>query len=93
MILFRTSARNPLARLVVGVLTVLAVAAVFALGVFALAALVVGGALLWLYRSLRGGARAAPAATATDPPPAGIIDGEFTVVSARTGKPATPLRR
>ncbi len=92
MIQFRTSVRNPLARLVVGVLTVLAVAAVFALGVFALAALVVGGALLWLYRSVRGPARATPAGAAAKPPPPGIIDGEFTVVSASADKPATPVR-
>ena len=91
MIAFHTSARSPLARLVVGVLTVLAIAAVFALGVFALAAMVVGGALLWLYRTVRGPARKPADGTATPTPP-GIIDGEFTVVSASTEKPATPLR-
>ncbi|MBN8482289.1 MAG: hypothetical protein J0L88_11940 [Xanthomonadales bacterium] len=92
MIHIRTSARTPLARLVAAVLTVLAIAAVFALGVFALAALVVGAVVLWLYRAVRGPALATRAGAATPPPPPGIIDGEFTVVRASTDKPATPLR-
>jgi hypothetical protein len=81
MIHVRSLPRNPLARLAGGILALLAVAAVLVLGVFALAAFVVGGSLMWLYRALRAPARPAPAAA--EAPPPGVIDGEFTVVSAR----------
>lgn len=74
--------RNPLVRLIGGIVGILAVAAVVALGVFALAALVVGGGMLWAYSTVRGSLRkpsAAPAAAT----PSGIIDGEFTVIQHR----------
>ena len=73
--------RNPLARLLGGVLGILAVAAVLTLGLFALAALIVGGGMLWLYRALRKPRRVAP--PPASPPPPGIIDGEFIVISTR----------
>lgn len=81
MIHVRSLPKNPLARLVGGILALLAVAAVLVLGVFALAAFVVGGSLLWLYHTLRAPSR--PATSADPAPPPGVIDGEFTVVSAR----------
>lgn len=81
MIHVRSLPRNPLARLVGGILALLAVAAVLVLGVFALAAFVVGGSLLWLYHTLRTPSRPAPAVDPSAPP--GVIDGEFTVVTAR----------
>ena len=76
--------RNPIARLFGWLLGIVAVAAVLALGVFALAALVVGGALLWLYRALRHPRKLADGATATPAP--GVIDGEFTVIRTRPGQ-------
>lgn len=79
--------RNPLARLIGGILGILAVAGVLALGVFALAALVIGGGLFWLFSTLRHSARRTTAAPAPAPgasaPAPGIIDGEFTVIRAR----------
>lgn len=80
--------RNPLVRLLGWLLGILAVAAVLALGMFALAALVVGGALLWLYRALRHPRKLAEGSTSTAAP--GIIDGEFTVIPTRPGQ--APLR-
>ncbi|MEO8011247.1 MAG: hypothetical protein ABI650_06340 [Dokdonella sp.] len=74
--------RNPLVRLIGGIVAILAVAAVLALGVFALAALVVGGGLLWLYSTVRGSLRK-PSVAPVTAPPAGIIDGEFTVIPNR----------
>jgi len=75
--------RNPLARLIGGILGLLAVAGVLALGVFALAALVIGGGLFWLFNTLRHSARKPTAAPAAPAPAPGIIDGEFTVIRAR----------
>ncbi len=76
--------RNPLARLLGGLLGILAVAAVLALGLVALAALVTGGALYWLYRALRPPRKGAASASAAPVP--GIIDGEFRVISTRTDR-------
>lgn len=75
--------RNPLARLIGGILGILAVAGVLALGVFALAALVIGGGLLWLLTTLRHAARKTTAPRSAPAPAPGIIDGEFTVIRAR----------
>ncbi len=82
MFRFHFRPRNPLVRLLGGIVGILAVAAVLALGVFALAALVVGGGLLWLYSTARGSLRKPAAAQSATPPP-GIIDGEFTVIPSR----------
>lgn len=72
--------RHPLARLVAALIAIVLVAALVAVGVFAFAVLVVGGALFALVRALRAPSRpaaAAPRAAA----PAGVIEGEFTVVA------------
>lgn len=80
--------RHPLARLLAGVLAVLAVAAVLALGVFALAAFVVGGLLLWGIRTLRA-AFSSPRGVPPEQPSPGVIDGEFTVVRVHPRRPVT----
>ncbi|MEP6510168.1 MAG: hypothetical protein ABJB02_01135 [Dokdonella sp.] len=80
--------RHPLARLVVGIIGLLTLALLVALGMFAFAALVIGGGLFLLVgtlrrpRTIRAQANAAMNAT---PTPAGVIEGEFTVV------PSTPV--
>ncbi|NCT67716.1 MAG: hypothetical protein GXC76_08735 [Rhodanobacteraceae bacterium] len=73
--------RHPLARLAIALLGVIAVAGLLTLGVFALAAFVLGGALFALVNALRQALR--PRAATSPPPPAGIIEGEFTVVEIR----------
>lgn len=78
--------RHPLARLISGVLGVLAVLTLVALGMFAAAALLIGGVLFLLVNALRGARPRAASATATPPP--GIIEGEFTVVDA--ARPRSP---
>lgn len=75
--------KHPLARLVAGLLSLIAVLALLALGTFVLVALVVGGALLLIVNAFRSASRpraaaAPPAAPATPP---GVIEGEFTVVA------------
>lgn len=82
MFRFHFRPRNPLVRLIGGIVGVLAVAAVLALGVFALAALVIGGGLLWLYSTVRGSLVKPTVVPAAATPP-GIIDGEFTVIQHR----------
>ena len=85
--LFRaTRTHHPLARLAASVLTVIAVLLFLALGVFALAALAIGGTLLVLVNAVRSRA-CAHAGTAASPQPAtpDVIEGEFKVVS---GAPA-----
>lgn len=84
-VLFRP--RHPLVRLLAGVLALLALAAIVALGVFALAALVIGGLLWWGVNAVRR-AFTTPRTPAPAPAP-GVIDGEFTVIHAR---PQRPLR-
>ena len=71
--------RHPLARLATALIAIVLVAALVAIGVFVLAVLVVGGALFALVRALRTPSQPA-AAAARAPAPAGIIEGEFTVV-------------
>ncbi len=73
--------RNPLARVLVGVIGLVVFALLLAIGVFALAAMVIGAGIFMLVRSLRSAA--VPAASAGQPasPPPGVIEGEFTVVA------------
>lgn len=71
--------RNPLARLIGGILGLLAVLGVMALGLFAFIALVAVGAIWLLINTLRGKRTPVLRARATSAP-SGVIDGEFTVV-------------
>lgn len=80
----RARSRHPLARILTGVLGLLAFAVLVALGMFAIAALVIGGGLFLLVNALRFGRplQAAPASVhAGTAAPTGTIEGEFTVVS------------
>lgn len=70
--------RHPVARFVAGVLGAIAVLLLIALGMFAIAALAIGGGLFLLINALRSPQR--PTATAQRTPPPGVIEGEFTVV-------------
>lgn len=75
--------RHPLVRLLAGLVGAAALLLLIALGVFAMAAIAVGGLVFMLVNALRSPDR--PVAAATAPPRApqpGVIDGEFTVVSA-----------
>lgn len=91
---FRTfRPRHPLARLLSGVVGLIAVLLLVTVGMFAFAALVVGGALFMLVNAFRSSrtqrANPAPAPSRT-PPPAGVIEGDFTVVSnTRTRAPSS----
>ncbi|HOX70921.1 MAG: hypothetical protein WAS23_14745 [Dokdonella sp.] len=97
MFVFRTGLRqrNPLLRLIGGVLGLLAVLGVLALGMFAFVALFVGGTLWFLVHVLLGKRQPArrPRASAADN---GVIDGEFVVVHAdearmRAGQTVIPV--
>ena len=70
-------ARHPLSRLLAAVVGAVALLALLVFGLFAAAALVVGGAVFLLIKSLR----ASPAAPRTNPAPSpeNVIEGEFTV--------------
>jgi len=85
---FRPRLRHPLVRLLGGILGLLVVLALLALGVFAIAALVLGGIVLMIVNALRGARKVRMNSAHTDPPRTGIIDGEFTVV--RHDTPRTP---
>lgn len=84
---FRTfRPRHPLARLLSGVLGLVAVALLVTLGLFAFVALVIGGVLFVLvnaFRSTRAPRPQSGAAPSRTPPPAGVIEGDFTVVRER----------
>ena len=76
--------RHPLARLLAGVIGAVAVLLLVALSMFALAALAIGGGVLLLVNAFRNAnAPTAAAAAVHTPPPAGVIEGEFSVVDAR----------
>ena len=86
-VLFRAArSRHPLARLAIGVLGILVVALFVTVGMFALGALAIGGALLLLVNALRAPRRphasAGPGTTTQSTLP-GVIEGEFTVVSVK----------
>jgi hypothetical protein len=85
--------RHPLMRLLTGALGILVALLLLALGAFALAALVVGGALFVLVNAFRStrAARPQPGRASTTPPD--VIEGEFTVVEGvRTTEPASTKR-
>lgn len=88
MFVFRSAIRprNPLLRLLGGILGFLAVLAVLALGMFAFAALVVGGAIWFVVNQLRGTRPPAPGQAARSKD-GDVIDGEFSIV----GNPAPPV--
>jgi hypothetical protein len=75
--------RHPLARLLSGLLAVVVVLALLAVGTFALAALAIGGLVLALvsaFRSARHKPAQAASTSSAAPPPPGVIEGEFTIV-------------
>lgn len=75
---FRPRARHPLARLLAAVLGAAALLVLIAFGLFAAAALIVGGAVVLVLKALlRPTPGVAPARPAT---PSGVIEGEFKVV-------------
>lgn len=80
--------RHPLARLLGGVLGLVAVLMLVALGLFAFAALAIGGALFLLVNALRARPTPARAPTAGPAAPAGVIEGEFTVVREPSPDPS-----
>lgn len=83
MFVFQSSLRprNPLVRLIGGVLGLFAVIGLLAIGFFAFIALIVGGAIWYLIHLLR--AKRKPASPRQPRPSASdIIDGEFSVVSS-----------
>lgn len=83
--LFRAArSRHPLARLAMGALGVIVVLLFVTVGVFALAALVIGGALLLLVNALRSTPRPRASAGAAAAPAAApdVIEGEFKIVAA-----------
>lgn len=73
--------RHPLARLAAAVLGILAVVLLIALGTFVLVALLVGGGVFMLVNALRTARR--PRGAPPRAAPAGVIEGEFTVVADR----------
>lgn len=82
--MFRWSfrSRHPLARLLAGVVGVTALLGLITFGLFAAAALVVGGAIVVLVKALRASAGAAPHGAASTRPAATserVIEGEFRV--------------
>lgn len=92
---FRTfRPRHPLARIATAVLGALAVLVLVALGLFAIAALAIGGGVFLLINALRGTPRPAAAAKASPRgprrSPSGVIEGEYTVVQSAPAR--EPLR-
>ncbi|MBL0165338.1 MAG: hypothetical protein IPP82_17270 [Xanthomonadales bacterium] len=75
----RLRPRNPLVRLIGGVLGLLAVLGVLAIGFFAFLALMVGGAIWYLIHLLRTKRKPASSGQAA-PASSNIIDGEFSVI-------------
>ena len=78
---FRSRARHPLGRLLATVAGAVALLIVLVFGLFAAAALVVGGAVFLLIKGMRAPQRPPHAPQPNQPPPTpdNIIEGEFTV--------------
>ena len=80
---YRSRARHPLARLLGAVIAVAALVVVLAFGLFAAAALAIGGTAVLLYNAFRGVQRPSaspstgPSSTRADDR---VIEGEFKVV-------------
>jgi threonine/homoserine/homoserine lactone efflux protein len=80
---FRSRARHPLARLLGAVVAVAALVVVLAFGLFAVAAIAIGGAAVLIYNALRGTRRPSPASSGAPNPSRSnerVIEGEFKVV-------------
>lgn len=77
--------RSPLMRLISVVVGALMLLALIALGMFAFLALVIGGAVFMLVRSMRKPrvAVSPDSAAASRPANLNVIDGEFTVIEHR----------
>jgi hypothetical protein len=75
--------RHPLARLLAGAIGAVAVLLLVALSMFALAALAVGGGILLLVNAFRNARVPTVAGATAHAPPAGVIEGEFSVVDSR----------
>lgn len=75
---FHPHARHPLSRLLATVIGALALLVLLVFGLFAAAALVVGGAVFLLVKALRAPPQAAGRANPT-PASEHVIEGEFTV--------------
>ncbi|HEU4664950.1 MAG TPA: hypothetical protein VFS55_13060 [Dokdonella sp.] len=80
--------RHPLARLAAALIAIVLVVGLIAVGVFAFAVLVVGGALFALVRALRASTQAPAQARAATP--SGVIEGEFTVVADGPARKRAP---
>lgn len=83
MFVFQSSLRprNPLVRLVGGILGLIVVLGLVALGFFAFLALFIGGAIWYAIHTFRAKRPASSRVKAAAPEP-GVIDGEFTVVAS-----------
>lgn len=81
MYVFQSSLRprNPLVRLIGGIIGLFVVVGLIALGFFAFIALFIGGAIWYVIHTLRA-KRPNPAKAKTAKAEDGVIDGEFTVV-------------
>lgn len=82
MFVFQSSLRprNPLARLVGGLLGLIVVLGLVVFGFFAFVALFIGGGIWYLIHTLRA-KRPSHSQPKAAKPEEGVIDGEFTVVS------------
>lgn len=85
-------ARNPLARVLVGLIGLVLAAMLLTIGVFALAALLVGAGVFMLVRAF--GPAAVPPTPVSRPvsPTPGVIEGEFTVVAEGAASPSPSPR-
>ncbi|HEV7492046.1 MAG TPA: hypothetical protein VGO25_14675 [Rhodanobacteraceae bacterium] len=76
---FRSRARHPLGRLLATVAGAVALLILLVFGLFAAAALIVGGAVFLLVKGLRASQNAPQTNPAPAPAPDNVIEGEFTV--------------
>ena len=75
---FQSRTRHPLVRLLAAIVGAAALLVLLAFGLFAAAALVIGGAVFLLIRALRAPQGVVPTRP-TPPPEQNVIEGEFTV--------------